>query len=137
MLASYTIGPDADLLAQIPMEQRLAMVRAELCKIHPELSQPSMVCGKVMRAWGDDPLSMGAASVRWGKDSDTAEEERLLAAAPQGGLFFAGEHCSSVPAWIEGAVESGLNAVSQIDAYMQSTGVGAMVCDAGREGGAA
>ncbi|WED92147.1 NAD(P)/FAD-dependent oxidoreductase [Mycobacteroides chelonae] len=137
LLASYTIGPDADLLAQIPMEQRLAMVRAELCKIHPELSQPSMVCGKVMRAWGDDPLSMGAASVRWGKDSDTAEEERLLAAAPQGGLFFAGEHCSSVPAWIEGAVESGLNAVSQIDAYMQSTGVGAMVCDAGREGGAA
>lgn len=80
---------------------------------------------------------MGAASVRWGKDSDTAEEERVLAAASQGALFFAGEHCSSVPAWIEGAVESGLEAVNQIDAYLQSTGVGAVARGGACEGGAA
>ncbi|WP_308312688.1 FAD-dependent oxidoreductase [Streptomyces sp. ISL-11] len=32
-------------------------------------------------------------------------------------LFFAGEHCSSAPAWIEGAIESGLGAVEDLTRY--------------------
>lgn len=133
LLASYTIGPDADLLGRIPLEQRCATVRAELCKIHPELSRPDMVYGSVMRAWGEDPFSLGAASVRWGKDADSAEQERALAAGPQGALFFAGEHCSSVPAWIEGAVESGLEAAKEIDAYVLSGSASMVDRDGDRE----
>ncbi|WP_067540719.1 flavin monoamine oxidase family protein [Nocardia crassostreae] len=116
LLASYTIGPDAELLERIPAQQRVATVLAELGAVHPELARPGMVLDTVVQAWGEDPLSMGAASVRWSKDVDTAEAERALAAAPQGRLFFAGEHCSTAPAWIEGAIESGQAAAADIHA---------------------
>ncbi|BEK98299.1 flavin monoamine oxidase family protein [Nocardia seriolae] len=122
LLASYTIGADADRLARIPAQQRIQAVLDELRTIHPELAEPDMVRDAVMHAWGEDPLSMGAASVRWGKDAATAEEERALAAAPQGRLFFSGEHCSSAPAWIEGAIESGVAAAREIDAWTPAVG---------------
>ncbi|MFI9386583.1 flavin monoamine oxidase family protein [Kutzneria sp. NPDC052558] len=114
LLASYAIGPDADALAQVPGEKRQQIVLEELSAIHPELTEPGMVLDVVTQAWGEDPASLGGASVRWSKDIATAEEERALAARPQGTLFFAGEHCSSHPAWVEGAIESGLAAAQEI-----------------------
>ncbi|MFD9961910.1 flavin monoamine oxidase family protein [Amycolatopsis sp. NPDC058986] len=116
LLASYTIGPDVDALAKVPKEKRTRVVLDELSAIHPELTEPGMVLDVVTQAWGEDSASMGAASVRWSKDIVTAEEERELAARPQGTLFFAGEHCSSHPAWVEGAIESGLAAAQEIHA---------------------
>lgn len=121
LLASYTIGPDADALAQVPVDKRVATVLGELGVIHPELSAPGMVLDVVTQAWGEDPLSMGAAAVRWSKDVATAEEERVLAAKTQRSLFFAGEHCSSSPAWIEGAIESGCAAAQEIHASLPVT----------------
>jgi monoamine oxidase len=116
LLASYTIGPDSDALTQFPPEKRERVVLDELSRIHPELKRPGMVLDVVTQAWGEDFSSMGAASVRWSKDVTTAEEERALAAKPQGALFFAGEHCSTYPAWIEGAIESGLAAAQDVHA---------------------
>lgn len=118
LLASYTIGPDADALGQVHPEQRLATVLGELSVIHPALSESGMVLDAVSQAWGEDPLSMGAAAVRWSKDAATAEEERALAAKAQRTLFFAGEHCSPHPAWIEGAVQSGLAAAQEIHGHL-------------------
>jgi monoamine oxidase len=36
--------------------------------------------------------------------------------APEGRVYFAGEHASLAHAWIQGAIESGLNAASAIHA---------------------
>ncbi|WP_307835246.1 flavin monoamine oxidase family protein [Streptomyces adelaidensis] len=118
LLASYTIGPDADTLGRVPPDRRAAAVLDELQAIHPELGRPGMVLDVVSQAWGEDPTSMGAAAVRWSKDPAAAEEERILAARSDRTLFFAGEHCSSHPAWIEGAIESGVAAAQEIDAYV-------------------
>ena len=118
LLASYTIGPDADALAKVPAEKRTRVVLDELSAIHPELARPGMVLDVVTQTWGEDPASRGAAAVRWSKDVATAEEERALAARPRGRLFFAGEHCSSYPAWIEGAIESSLAAAQEIHACL-------------------
>ncbi|MER5494364.1 NAD(P)/FAD-dependent oxidoreductase [Streptomyces sp. NPDC002490] len=117
LLASYTIGPDADALSEVPRDKLVATVLGELSTMHPELAQPGMVIDAETQIWGEDPSSRGAASVRWSKEPATAEEERALAAHPQGALFFAGEHCSTTPAWIEGALESGLAAARQIHAH--------------------
>ncbi|MGX2998841.1 FAD-dependent oxidoreductase [Streptomyces sp. JNUCC 64] len=117
LLASYTIGPDADALSEVPRDKRVGAVIGELSAVHPELAAPGMVLGAESQVWGEDPLSRGAASVRWSKDPTTAEEERARAARPQGPLFFAGEHCSATPAWIEGALASGLSAAHEIHAY--------------------
>ncbi|MCX4904524.1 NAD(P)/FAD-dependent oxidoreductase [Streptomyces sp. NBC_00878] len=118
LLASYTLGPDADALGREHPDRRVAVVLDELSAIHPELNSPGMVLDVVSQAWGEDPTSMGAAAVRWSKDAATAEEERVLAARPERTLFFAGDHCSPHPAWIEGAIESGIAAAQDVHAAL-------------------
>ena len=114
LLASYTIGDDADALGLLPVEVRHAVVLKELSAMHPDLWRPGMVLDAVSSAWGNHWWSAGACTVRWGKDAAACEEERVRAASPERRLFFAGEHCSSSPAWIEGAIESAIDAVREI-----------------------
>jgi monoamine oxidase len=121
LLASYTIGADADVLGYLPATVRHAVVLQELSKMHPEVLRPGMILDAVSLTWGRHWWSEGAASVRWGKDITTCEEERVQAARPQGRLFFAGEHCSSTTAWIEGAIESAVNAVREIQLHESET----------------
>jgi monoamine oxidase len=130
LLASYTIGPDTAQLAAVPAHERASVVIEELSRIHPELAEPGMVLGSVVQAWGEDPYSRGAAPVRWGREPAAAEEERLRAAEPQGRLFFAGDHCSAYPAWIEGAIESGMSAAQGIDAHRPTSVAMSAGCDA-------
>ncbi|MFI8520311.1 flavin monoamine oxidase family protein [Streptomyces sp. NPDC085481] len=115
LLASYTIGEDADLLGRMPVRQRHRTVLDELGRMHPQLLRRGMVRGVASMAWGEHPWTGGGCTIRWGQDAAACEEERRRAARPQGRLFFAGEHCSTEPAWIEGAVESALDAVRGID----------------------
>lgn len=117
LLASYTIGGDADVLGCMPTAARHTLVLQELGKMHPELLYPGMVVDAVSLAWGQNWWSEGAGTVRWGKDAATSEEERAQAARPENRLFFAGEHCSSKPAWIDGAIESAVNAVCEIQLH--------------------
>lgn len=121
LLASYTIGSDADVLGRMPATIRHAEVIQELSTVHPELLRPGMVMDAVSLAWGQNWWSEGAGAIRWGKDAMTCEEERAEAARPENRLFFAGEHCSSTPAWIEGAIESAVNAVREIQLHKPRT----------------
>lgn len=114
LLASYTIGADADALGRLPAGVRHAVVLQELGKMHPELLRPGMVLDAVSLAWGRYWWTEGAACVRWGKDTHACERERRRASRPEHRLFFAGEHCSSTTAWIEGAIESAVRAVYEI-----------------------
>lgn len=117
LLASYTIGPDADALGRMSEAERTAVVTRELSVMHPELRRPGMILGLAGRAWGTHRWSWGAATVRWDQEAALREAERRAATRPQKGLFFAGEHCSSKPAWIEGAIESAIDAAHEIEWY--------------------
>ncbi|GLF94858.1 flavin monoamine oxidase family protein [Streptomyces yaizuensis] len=117
LLASYSIGPDADALGRLSEVERNGIITRELSVIHPELREPGMVLGVAGRAWGARRWSWGAATVRWGQEASLREAERREAARPQKGLFFAGEHCSSKPAWIEGAIESAIDVAHEIQWY--------------------
>ncbi|MEV6236649.1 NAD(P)/FAD-dependent oxidoreductase [Lentzea sp. NPDC051838] len=121
LLASYSIGPDADELGLLSEADRTALVIAELSTMHPELRRQGMILGTAGRAWGDHRWSRGAATVRWGQEAAVREAERREATRPQQRLFFAGEHCSSKPAWIEGAIESGIDAAHEIEWYEPKT----------------
>jgi monoamine oxidase len=127
LLASYTIGDDADVLGCMPATMRHEVVLQELSKIHPELLYPGMVVDTVSLPWGQHRWSEGAGTVRWGKDADTYEEELAQAACPENRLFFAGEHCSSTPAWIEGAIESAVQAVREIQFHQPRTHLASVV----------
>ncbi|MEV0391395.1 FAD-dependent oxidoreductase [Nonomuraea sp. NPDC050643] len=106
LLASYTIGPDAEEMGRLDPAARYRVVLNEVGRMHPGLLERGMIRDAVGYAWGRHRWSLGAATIRWGQDARTREEQQWAAARPQGRLFFAGEHCSSMPAWIEGAIES-------------------------------
>ncbi|GAA1933084.1 flavin monoamine oxidase family protein [Kitasatospora viridis] len=116
LLASYTIGAEADGLGLLPPRLRHRQVVRELAEFHPELLRPGMVLGSASAAWGQSPLSGGCAT-RWGLDPAHAEHQLRRAARPVHRLFFAGEHCSGTPAWIEGAIESAQRAAAEITAF--------------------
>jgi monoamine oxidase len=117
----FAIGGDADVLGCMPETIRHAVVIQELSKMHPELLCAGMVVDAVSLAWRQNWWNEGAGTVRWGKDTITCEEEQVQAAQPENRLFFAGEHCSSTPAWIEGAIESAINVVHEIQFYKPRT----------------
>jgi monoamine oxidase len=117
LLASYTMGDDADVLGRMPEAQRHELVHGEVGRMHPELHETGMVVEAVSQAWGQHRWSDGAGVTRWGKDKAACEEERERAARPEGRLFFAGEHCSSTTAWIDGAIESAFGAVRAIEEH--------------------
>ncbi|RCG28442.1 FAD-binding protein [Streptomyces diacarni] len=114
LVASYTIGPEAAWLGRLPQRRRHRLVLDELSTLHPQLRRPGMVRAAVSVAWGSgSPLDAGCTT-RWGMGAREVEAERVRAARPVHRLFFAGEHCSTAPAWIEGAIESALRAVAGV-----------------------
>lgn len=123
LLASYTIGEDADHLGRMPPPLRHRTVVEELGRMHPQLLRRGMVRGVASLAWGEHPWSEGGCTIRWGQDPAACEEQRRRAVRPQRRMFFAGEHCATEPAWIEGAVESALEAVDLIARHAPSRGV--------------
>jgi monoamine oxidase len=119
-LASYTIGDDADKMGMMSETDRYAYVEKVLSQLHPELEIPGMVLDKATIAWGNYKWSAGGCSIPWGGEEKDGLQQHfyyLEAARPQNRLFFAGEHCSKYPAWIQGSIESALEAIYEIVAY--------------------
>lgn len=117
MLASYTIGDDADRLGNMSEQQRHTYVQQTVAKVHPELQTSGMVTDVASIAWGNYQWSSGGCTVHWSDDmSDESNHtiSYLEAARPQKTLFFAGEHCSKYPAWLQGSIESALEAIYDI-----------------------
>jgi monoamine oxidase len=117
LLGSYTIAEDADVLGQLSEPVRHTVVTDELAKLHPQLRQPETVLETMSIAWGERRWNKGCAARRWGMTDAERVREVERAARPQGRLFFAGEHCSLSPAWVNAGIESALDAVAQIDAF--------------------
>jgi monoamine oxidase len=123
-LASYTIGDDADKMGMMPEAERYAYVEKVLSQLHPELETDGMVLDKATIAWGNYKWSVGGCSIPWGGEETNQLQQHfyyLEAARPQNRLFFAGEHCSKYPAWIQGSLESALEAIYEIVAYNKPT----------------
>lgn len=117
LLGSYTIAEDADVVGQLDEPVRHAMVIEELSKLHAPLKDPEAVLETVSVAWGRRQWNKGCAARRWGVSDADRVLEATRAARPQGRLFFAGEHCSISPAWVNAGIESAYEAVAQIDSF--------------------
>ncbi|MBX9621944.1 MAG: FAD-dependent oxidoreductase [Alphaproteobacteria bacterium] len=109
LLGSYNWGQDALRLGLLPPEERADVVITELTKIHPELPKYLHPAEKHM--------SMSWDSYRWSKGAfcgmrpNDMRDYYYASKKPEGSFYFAGEHCSLDPGWIQGAIKSGLDAV--------------------------
>lgn len=114
LLASYTIGDDAKHLGMMSDAERSIFVENALSKIHPEIQKPGILLDKATIAWNNYKWSAGGCSVPWNHDMSYEYRHHQDIGRPQSTLFFAGEHCSRLPAWMEGSIESALQAVYDI-----------------------
>jgi monoamine oxidase len=111
MLASYTWGQDARRLAALAHRERSALALQHLARVHPQLGRPDMVRRTASWSWDTHPWSSGAFA--WFLPGQHTALYRDVT-APEGRVFFAGEHASLAHTWMQGALESALRAVRDI-----------------------
>ena len=111
ILGADAVGPDARHIAQMVDRDRITFAVKTLEQIHrgleQELEHGTSTC------WDDDPWARGAFS--YFKPGQIHGLLPAIASA-EGRIHFAGEHASSSPGWMQGALESGLRAAREVAA---------------------
>jgi monoamine oxidase len=108
LVASYTWGQDARRLGNMPASQREALTIDLVSKVHPQLKRFVRQDGAKSWAWDNHPWAGGAFAFYM--PSQFAALHRHVV-APEGRIFFAGEHCSRSHSWMQGALQSAREAV--------------------------
>jgi monoamine oxidase len=118
-LASYSWGMPARRIAALPHAQRAATVIRFLSRVHPQLAEPGMMTQSASWSWDTHPWAGGAFA--W---FNPGQHSALYASliAPEGRIYFAGEHASLSHTWMQGAFESALRAVAAISVAGVRTG---------------
>ncbi len=111
LLTSYNWGLNAIRMAALSREERVAKTLADIARFHPDVSDYAVPEDSASMAWDQYPWAAGAFSMPRQHDIELHYSDAL---APERGLFFCGEHLSPVPAWIQGAMASGLYALEQM-----------------------
>ena len=109
LLASYTWGQDALQWGAMDEETRLEEALDDVSRIHPRIREVYEVGAS--HAWYGDKWARGAFAM-FAPEQQTELQGAIV--APEGRIYFAGEHCSLYHAWIQGALESGIRAARQI-----------------------
>lgn len=110
LLASYTWAEDAQRWGSLSPEDRIEQAIEDVAQIHPQILKEFEVGASV--SWHDDPFAGGAFAL-----FEPGQQSRLYETiiAPEGRIYFAGEHASLAHAWIQGAIESGLRAAVEVN----------------------
>ncbi|HVO89757.1 MAG TPA: FAD-dependent oxidoreductase [Casimicrobiaceae bacterium] len=111
LLASYSWGQPARRLASLAHPERSAEVLRHLARIHPQLRNPASVLRTASWSWDNHPWS-GAAFTLFDPGQHTTLQGAIV--APEGRIYFAGEHASLAHSWMQGALESGLRATREM-----------------------
>lgn len=109
LIGAYAWGRDSRRLGALQESERAEVVMNNIARFHPEIRD--YVIDSASIDWEQEKFSAGAFSfLRPG------QLHRLFpdAIKPEGRLFFAGEHCSTDQAWIQGSMISSLQAVYDI-----------------------
>ncbi len=111
MLASYTWGQAARRLATLPHAERAALVISHLSRVHPQLDQKKIL--RRTASWSCDNHRWSGGAFAWFMPGQhTALHQHII--APEGRIFFAGEHVSLTHTWMQGALESALVAIREM-----------------------
>ena len=97
-------------VAALPEAERIRFGIEAIEKAHPALREHLEAATSI--SWAEQPWARGAYTI--------FEPGQVLALTqairrPEGRIHFAGEHASSWPGWMQGALESGLRAVREVN----------------------
>jgi monoamine oxidase len=111
LLASYTWAMPARRLVAGSRRETAERVVRDLSEVHPPLAGRGVSVDYVVWDWDAHRWSAGAFP--WIMPGQHTELYRHII-EPEGLVFIAGEHCSLAHIWMQGAIESGLRAVSEL-----------------------
>jgi monoamine oxidase len=109
LVASYTWSDDAHRWGSLAPQDRLVQALENVALIHPQVMDTFEVGASKM--WHHDEFAGGAFAL-FDPGQQTLLYPHII--APEGRIHFAGEHASLTHAWIQGAIESGLRAATEI-----------------------
>jgi monoamine oxidase len=112
LLGGYMFGPNAYEFTAMTPEDRIKWALAQGSKIHPQYQAEYDHTG-ISVGWHRNPGSMGCAG-EWTEDARKKHYYNLCKEDRQ--IFIAGEHASDLPAWMEGALLSSLDAIERLHA---------------------
>jgi lysine 2-monooxygenase len=117
---SYSWMSDALKMLPFPVEKRVRLALEALGKIYPDLDLRKHIIGDpITVSWESDPNFLGAfkgalpGHYRYNHRMYCQFMQENLPPAERG-IFLAGDDISWTPGWVEGAVQTALNAVSGI-----------------------
>jgi monoamine oxidase len=111
ILLGYLYEALARKVAALPGAARVGWFLDELAPVYPALREHAE--GGTSFVWDEQPYQRGAYAMY------TRGQFASLwphAATPEGRIHFAGEHTSSWPGWMQGALDSGLRAAREVNA---------------------
>jgi monoamine oxidase len=106
LLANYAWGMEARRIGALSLDARLEVMTNAVSAFHPEIAK--YVDGGTSIFWDEHRWSKGAYAhpMPYGLEMDFPAALR-----PEGAVYFAGEHLSAEPGWIQGAIYSALATV--------------------------
>jgi monoamine oxidase len=116
LLAAYCLGQDARRLGTLREDDRIEATIRAVSEYHPELRKHCKD-GKTI-FWDECPYAAGAFAMPQPGEQSSGMYSAAVSPVTEPGyskkLFFAGEHCSLNQGWIQGAIQSALDAVERI-----------------------
>lgn len=107
--AAYTFGPDSYKFSSLPPAERLREVLLQGARIHPQY--PQEFDNGISVGWHRVPWTNGCYGL-WTERTRAEHYENLCRI--DGRIVLAGEHASRIPAWLEGAFLSSMDAVERL-----------------------
>ena len=113
ILSCYAAGPQARAITAMAEPERIEFVLDQVAKVFPEA--PQYFEAGVSKCWDEDEFARGGYIwCRPGQMTRFVPEAPI----PEGRVYFAGDHTSAFPGWIEGAIQSGLRCSQEIQCAM-------------------
>ncbi len=110
LLQLYLLGPSSEYAASMTEDERARYATTHIEQVFPGLS--GNIEGVFSQCWENDPWARGA--VRLMRPGQVVDLYPHIA-TPEGHIHFAGEHTSTWFAWMNGAIESGMRAATEVN----------------------
>lgn len=111
VLASYTWEDNASLWDSQSEQDQIKYALQGLAVIHGPEVYSEFIKGSSF-SWSKNPFSAGAFAIF---KPDQQTEIAPFIPTPEGNIHFAGDHTSTAPGWIQGAIESGIRVSHEVN----------------------